>query len=88
MQVLQHRGLHSMWLRMAFWINKFILILHMPRQERYNKPVMNFELQGVQKIQIKSVILFLKYQQEMVDRMINMKVQEANDFEWQSKFKT
>ena len=60
----------------------------MPKQERYNKPVMNFELQGVQKIQIKSIILFLKYQQEMVDRMINMKVQEANDFEWQSKFKT
>ena len=77
-----------MWLRMAFWINKFVNILHMPKQERYNKPVMNFELQGVQKIQIKSIILFLKYQQEMVDRMINMKVQEANDFEWQSKFKT
>ena len=62
MQVLQHRGLHSLWLRMAFWVNKFIALLHMPRQERHDKPAMNFELLGIQKVQIKSLILFLKYQ--------------------------
>ena len=50
-----------MWLRMAFWVNKLINLLHMPRQERYDKPVMNFELLGIQKVQIKSLILFLKY---------------------------
>ena len=60
----------------------------MPKQERYNKPSMNFELQGVQKLQIKSVILFLKFQQEILERLINMQVSEAHDFEWQSKFKT
>ena len=31
MAVLQHRGLHSMWLRMAFWVNKLIHLLHMPK---------------------------------------------------------
>ena len=74
MQVLQHRGLHSMWLRMAFWVNKFLGILHMPKQESYDKDVMKFELMGVQKLQIASVILFLKYQQEMVERLQSMKV--------------
>jgi hypothetical protein len=47
MKVLQHRGLHSMWLRMQFWINKFLNILHMPKQQSYDKPVMNFELLGI-----------------------------------------
>lgn len=49
---------------------------------------MNFELLGVHKMQIKSVIMFLKYQQELVDRLIKMKVTDGNDFEWQSKIKT
>lgn len=63
-------------------------MLHKPRQERYDKPVMNFELLGVQKMQIKSVVLFLKYQQDMIDRLIESKVTEVNDFEWQSKMRT
>ena len=58
---LQHKGLPSLWLRLAFWINKCVQLLHKPKQERYDKPVMNFELLGVHKMQIKSVILFLKY---------------------------
>jgi hypothetical protein len=43
---------------------------------------MNFELLGVHKMHIKSVIMFLKYQQEMVDRLIKMKITDGNDFEW------
>ena len=48
----------------------------------------NFELQGVQKIQLKRFILFLKYQQECIDRLIKMNVASDKDFEWVSKFKT
>ena len=48
----------------------------------------NFELLGIQKIQLKSLILFLKYQQELLDRLLNMKVETDKDFEWTSKFKT
>ena len=88
MGVLQHRGLHSMWLRMAFWVNKFVRLLHMPKQEAYDKPVMNFELLGIQKVQIKSLILFLKYQQETIERLQAMKVDSDKDFEWASKLKT
>ena len=32
--------------------------------------------------------MFLRYQQDMVDRLIKMRVDEASDFEWQSKIKT
>jgi len=49
---------------------------------------MNFELLGVHKMHIKSVIMFLKYQQEMVDRLIKMKITDGNDFEWQCKLRT
>lgn len=75
-------------MRIAFWVNKCIQILHKPKQERYNKPVMNFELLGVHRMQIKSVVMFLKYQQEMIDRLIESKVNDVNDFEWQAKMRT
>lgn len=58
---LQYKGLSSLWLRLAFWINKCVVLLHRPKQEMYNKPVMNFELVGIHKMHIKSVIMFLKY---------------------------
>lgn len=32
--------------------------------------------------------MFLKYQQEMVERLLGMKVDNDKDFEWASKFKT
>ena len=71
-----------MWLRISFWVNKFVNLLHMPRQERHDKPVVNFELLGTQKMQVKSIVLFLKYQQDMLERLLNMNVSEVNDFEW------
>ena len=43
---------------------------------------MNFELLGVHKMQIRSVVLFLKYLQDMINRLIESKVTDANDFEW------
>ena len=61
LSVLQYKGLQCLWLRITFWINKLIKLLHRPKQERYDKPVMNFEILGVHKTQIMSVILFLKY---------------------------
>lgn len=36
---------------------------------------------------VRSIILFLKHQQEQVESMINLKVQKAYDFEWMSKMK-
>ena len=77
-----------MWLRISFWVNKFVHLLHTPRQERHDKPVVNFELLGTQKMQVKSIVLFLKYQQDMLERLLNMNVSEVNDFEWQSKLKS
>ena len=79
---LQYKGLSSMWLRLAFWINKCIVLLHKPRQARYDKPIMNFEMLGIHKMHIRSIILFLKYLQEMVARLIEAKVSDAHDFEW------
>lgn len=47
---LQHKGKESLWLRIAFWVNKLVVLLHKPKQERYDKPVQNFELLGVHKM--------------------------------------
>ena len=85
---LQYKGLSNLWLRIAFWINKCIQLLHKPTQERYDRPRLNFELLGVNKMHIKSVILFLKYQQEMVERLEASKVTDVKDFEWESKLRT
>jgi len=48
---------------------------------------MNFEMLGVHRMQIKSIILFLKYLQDLVDRLTKAKVTDVNDFEWQSKLR-
>ena len=39
-------------------------------------------------MQIKNIVLFLRYMQDMVERLINMKVSTTDDFEWQYKLKT
>ena len=39
-------------------------------------------------MQVKSLVIFLRYMQDVVDRLINMKVSDVNDFEWQYKLKT
>jgi hypothetical protein len=39
-------------------------------------------------MQVKSVVIFLRYMQDVVDRLINMKVSSVDDFEWQYKLKT
>jgi len=33
-------------------------------------------------------VLFLRYMQDMICRLIDLKVQAADDFEWQYKLKT
>lgn len=87
LNTLQYKGLPSLWLRLAFWVNKCIQLIHRPKQERYDKPILNFEILGVHRMQIKSIILFLKYLQDMVDRLVKSKVSDVKDFEWQSKMR-
>ena len=41
---LQHKGLPSLWLRLAFWINKLINIINRDKQDKWNRPMLNFEL--------------------------------------------
>ena len=41
---LQHKGLPSLWLRLAFWINKLINIINRDKQDKWNRPTLNFEL--------------------------------------------
>ena len=36
---------------------------------------------------LKTMVLFLKHQQELVDNLINYKVDKPNDFEWMSKLR-
>lgn len=47
----------------------------------------DIELTGVHKLQLRSMVLFLKTQQELVDNLILYKVSEAHDFEWESKLR-
>jgi hypothetical protein len=86
-QVLMHSGMQSLYVRITFWINKFIKMLTMPKQESFNLMARDIELTGVHKLQLKSMVLFLKTQQELVDNLILYKVTEAHDFEWESKLR-
>lgn len=88
LNVLQHSNRHSLYLRLTFWINKLIKLMFKPRQESASHESLNFDLQGVSKMQVKSVVIFLRYMQDVVDRLINMKVSSVEDFEWQYKLKT
>lgn len=87
LNVLQHRGFHSLYLRLAFWINKLMKLMFQPRQTEYRKEPRSFEFQGFHTMQMKSIILFLRHQQEIVDNMVKLRVTEKNDFEWASKLK-
>ena len=59
---MQHRGMHSVYLRIAFWVNKLLQLIHREKREKWSRPPINFELQGVQKKHLKSLIMFLKFQ--------------------------
>ena len=87
MGVLQFKGLASLYLRLQFWINKMMKLLYRRPREYGSNSEQVMSLPGVQRMRIKSLILFLKHQQEQVDTMINLKVMNINDFEWQSKVK-
>ena len=39
-------------------------------------------------MQLKSIIIFLRYMQDMVERLIDLRVQNTDDFEWQYKLRT
>jgi hypothetical protein len=47
----------------------------------------DIEFTGVQRLQLRSLALFLKTQAELVNNLIQFKVTEANDFEWVSKLR-
>lgn len=59
----------------------------MPKQKLHEKRAKVMELPGIQKMVVKSIILFLKHQQEQVEQMIKLKIQKVFDFEWQSKMR-
>ena len=59
----------------------------MPKQKLHEKRSKVMELPGIQKMIVKSIILFLKHQQEQVELMIKLKIQKVFDFEWQSKMR-
>lgn len=40
--VLQHRGMNSLWLRIAFWVNKLVSMIHRPHKERWDREPVNF----------------------------------------------
>jgi hypothetical protein len=88
LNVLQHSNRHSLYLRLTFWINKLIKLTFKPKRESASHESLNFSVQGVSNMQVKSLVIFLRYMQDVVDRLINMKVSDVNDFEWQYKLKT
>jgi len=88
LNVLQHSNRQSLYLRLTFWINKLIKLTFKPRKESAGYESLNFSVQGVSNMQVKSIVIFLRYMQDVVDRLINMKVSDVNDFEWQYKLKT
>jgi len=82
-----HSGLPALFVRITFWINKFIKVLNLPQQEEAHLHIRSVGLSGVNKMNLKSMILFLKHQQELVDNLIGYKVTAPNDFEWMSKLR-
>lgn len=88
LKILQHNNKHSLFLRLTFWINKMVKLMFKSKQEGPGHETLNFDPQGVSKRQIKTVVIFLKYMQDLIHRLIDLKVQQVDDFEWQFKLKT
>jgi len=82
LNILQHPNKHSLFLRITFWINKMVKLIYRPKRETEDHESLNFELQGVQKMQLKSIVIFLRYMQDLVERLINLRVSTNHDFEW------
>ena len=89
LQVLQHKGLNSLALRLTFWINKMSKVITRTKQGLFDPSTLEnqIELPNLSKMRIKSIMLFMLHQREQVESMIQMNVQNANDFEWQSKLR-
>lgn len=82
LNILQHPNKHSLFLRITFWINKMVKLIYRSKRETEDHESLNFELQGVQKMQLKSIVIFLRYMQDLVERLINLRVSTNHDFEW------
>lgn len=82
LNILQHPNKHSLFLRITFWINKMVKLIYRHKRETEDHESLNFELQGVQKMQLKSIVIFLRYMQDLVERLINLRVSTNHDFEW------
>lgn len=61
LNVLTHHGKHSLYLRITFWINKMMKQAFKSKRESLQHEQLNFDLQGVSKMQIKNIVLFLRY---------------------------
>jgi len=58
-------------------------LLYTPKQQYKECGVRKVvELPGIAKQRIKSIVLFLRHQQEQVDTLIRLQVANVNDFEW------
>jgi len=87
LNILQHKALESLFLRLQFWINKMMKLLYTPKQHYKEGARKVVEMPGIAKQRIKSIVLFLRHQQEIVDTLIRLQVANVNDFEWQAKLR-
>ncbi len=62
-------------------------LLYTPKQQYKEGARKVVELPGIAKQRIKSIVLFLRHQQEIVDTLIRLQVANVNDFEWQAKLR-
>ena len=72
----------SLNMRLQFWINKMMKLLHVPKRNYTDDITKGFELPGIHRMRIKNIIMFLRHQQEQVEALIQLKVTNVNDFEW------
>lgn len=64
LQVLQHKGLNSLALRLTFWINKMSKVINRPKQNLTDDLENQIEMPNLSKMRIKSMILFMLHQRE------------------------
>lgn len=87
MEVLSQQSFYGVQLRLQFWINKILQALTSEKRNEWSDKPVDFELTGVQKMIMKSVVLFLLHQRDSVDKMMTLDIHDKNDFEWLAKIK-
>lgn len=64
-----------------------IKLMYTPKSKVNETSERVVEMPGLSTQRIKSVVLFLKHQQELVEALVQLEVANVNDFEWQSKLR-